>query len=34
MSRRGRAGSRGFGRSARRVHGKNRYTPMRGGIRL
>lgn len=32
--RRSRASNRGFHRSAKRVKGLNRYTPVRGGIRL
>jgi len=31
---RSRSSSRGFARSARRVHSYNNYAPMRGGIRL
>lgn len=32
--RRGRASNRGFTRTARRVHPRNRSVPMRGGIRF
>lgn len=34
MSRRRPTGNRNFHRSAKRVNGRNHYTPMRGGIRF